>query len=264
MTSSRITSSAQRSPTTSREAAMGQGRPGSWASVGKGVDTRASVARVSLEIKPSVRESRVDTSRPLVPVALGTALVLVTYVTPIATIPATAADLGAGPVARAWILSSMSVGLAGLLLASGVLGDTLGRRRVYVARAGRARRSAPCSARWPSSRAVRGRPGRPGRRWRRRAGLRAGRARAPLPARPGAAARHVRVGRLGRARHRGRGRAGRAARRRLRLAAEPTGSPPWPRSLLVPADPRWVAESSAAVAKQRVDVAGLVAARRRR
>ncbi len=70
---------------------------------------------------------------PLVPVALGTTLVLVTYVTPIATIPATAADLGAGPVARAWILSSMSVGLAGLLLASGVIGDAFGRRRVYVA-----------------------------------------------------------------------------------------------------------------------------------
>ncbi|HRD60962.1 MAG TPA: hypothetical protein PL137_08670, partial [Nocardioides sp.] len=74
-----------------------------------------------------------DASRPLVPVALGTALVLVTYVTPIATIPATAADLGAGPVARAWILSSMSVGLAGLLLASGVIGDALGRRRVAIA-----------------------------------------------------------------------------------------------------------------------------------
>lgn len=66
------------------------------------------------------------------PVALGTALVLVTYVTPIATIPATAADLGAGPVARAWVLSSMSVGLAGFLLASGVLGDALGRLRTYV------------------------------------------------------------------------------------------------------------------------------------
>ncbi len=58
---------------------------------------------------------------------------LVTYVTPMATIPATAADLGAGPAARAWILSSMSVGLAAALLASGVLGDLLGRRRVYVA-----------------------------------------------------------------------------------------------------------------------------------
>jgi len=68
-----------------------------------------------------------------VPVALGTALVLVTYVTPMATIPATALDLGAGPGARAWILSSMSLGLAAALLASGVLGDTLGRRRVYLA-----------------------------------------------------------------------------------------------------------------------------------
>ncbi len=66
-------------------------------------------------------------------VALGTALVLVTYVTPMANIPATAADLGAGPVARAWILSSMSVGLAAALLASGAVGDRLGRRRVYVA-----------------------------------------------------------------------------------------------------------------------------------
>src|SRR4029079_12146616 len=112
---------------------MGQGRPGISASVGNRVDTGGSVSRVSLEFKPTApTEPRVDTSRPLVPVALGTALVLVTYVTPIATIPATAADLGAGPVARAWILSSMSVGLAGLLLASGVLGDALGRRRAYV------------------------------------------------------------------------------------------------------------------------------------
>lgn len=75
----------------------------------------------------------VDVSRPLLPVALATALVLVTYVTPIATIPATAGDLDAGSVGRAWILSSMSVGLAGALLVSGVLGDTYGRRRVYVA-----------------------------------------------------------------------------------------------------------------------------------
>lgn len=85
---------------------------------------------MSLNVKPS---SSTDTSRPLLPVALGTALVLVTYVTPMATIPATAADLGAGPAARAWILSSMSLGLAAALLASGVLGDILGRRRVYVA-----------------------------------------------------------------------------------------------------------------------------------
>jgi MFS family permease len=82
---------------------------------------------VSLEVKPT------RAVRSLAPVALGTALVLVTYATPIATIPATAADLGAGPAARAWILSSMSVGLAAALLATGVLGDTYGRRRAYVA-----------------------------------------------------------------------------------------------------------------------------------
>lgn len=70
--------------------------------------------------------------RSLAPVALGTALVLVTYVTPIATIPATVADLDAGPVARAWILSSMSVGLAAGLLAAGILGDRFGRRRVLA------------------------------------------------------------------------------------------------------------------------------------
>ncbi|MCW2797979.1 MFS transporter [Nocardioides sp.] len=85
---------------------------------------------MSLEVKPTLRRT---SERPLFPVALGTALVLVTYVTPMATIPRTAADLGAGPVGRAWILSSMSVGLAAALLASGVLGDTFGRRRVYAA-----------------------------------------------------------------------------------------------------------------------------------
>lgn len=85
---------------------------------------------MSSTIKPT---PGVDTSSPLLPVALGTALVLVTYVTPIATIPATAADLAAGPVARAWVLSSMSVGLAGALLAAGVVGDAVGRRRTYVA-----------------------------------------------------------------------------------------------------------------------------------
>jgi MFS family permease len=87
-----------------------------------------------LNVKPTSRGAvDISLTRPLVPVALGTALVLVTYVTPVATIPATAADLGAGTVARAWILSSMSLGLAGMLLVSGVAGDSRGRRRVYVA-----------------------------------------------------------------------------------------------------------------------------------
>jgi MFS family permease len=76
---------------------------------------------MSLESKPT----------PLVAVSLGTALVLVTYVTPIVSVPLTAVDLDAGAGSRAWILSSMSVGLAAALLVSGVIGDTIGRRRIY-------------------------------------------------------------------------------------------------------------------------------------
>ena len=78
-----------------------------------------------MEIKPKTGS--------LAPIAAGTALVLVTYVTPMTTLAATAAGLGAGAGARAWVLSSMSVGLAAGLLAAGVIGDNLGRRRVYLA-----------------------------------------------------------------------------------------------------------------------------------
>lgn len=78
-----------------------------------------------MKIKPEARS--------LSPVAAGTALVLVTYVTPMATLAPTAAGLAAGTGAQAWLLSSMSVGLAAGLLAAGVLGDNLGRRRVYLA-----------------------------------------------------------------------------------------------------------------------------------
>jgi MFS family permease len=81
---------------------------------------------VSLKIKPKA-------ARSLAVIAAGTALVLLTYVTPMATLPGTAADLGADAAARAWLLSAMPVGLAAGLLAAGVLGDNFGRRRVYVA-----------------------------------------------------------------------------------------------------------------------------------
>ena len=64
----------------------------------------------------------------LLPIAAGTALVLVTYVTPMATLSATATGLRAGAGGQAWLLSSMSVGLASGLLAAGVVGDNLGRR----------------------------------------------------------------------------------------------------------------------------------------
>jgi MFS family permease len=68
----------------------------------------------------------------LLPVAAGTALVLVTYVTPMATLATTAAGLRAGAGPQAWLLSSMSVGLAAGLLTAGVVGDNVGRRRVYL------------------------------------------------------------------------------------------------------------------------------------
>src|SRR4051794_10592813 len=62
----------------------------------------------------------------------GTLLVLVTFVTPLATGIRTAAELGAGPGTQAWVLSAMSVGLAAALLTAGVLADDRGRRRVFV------------------------------------------------------------------------------------------------------------------------------------
>ncbi|MET0474688.1 MAG: MFS transporter [Mycobacterium sp.] len=79
---------------------------------------------MSLNIKPK---------SPLLPIAAGTALVLLTYVTPMATLAATAVGLGAGAATQAWLLSSMSVGLAAGLLTAGVVGDNVGRRRVYLA-----------------------------------------------------------------------------------------------------------------------------------
>ena len=86
---------------------------------------------MSTEIK--LTRSDVGSTTVLSLVGLGTALVLVTYVTPVATTPQTVADLGAGPGGTAWMLSSMSLGLAAALLPSGALGDALGRRRVYLA-----------------------------------------------------------------------------------------------------------------------------------
>lgn len=77
-----------------------------------------------MKIKPSAGS--------LLPIAAATALVLITYVTPMATLAATATTLRAGPAAQAWLLSSMSVGLAAGLLAAGVLSDNVGRRRVYL------------------------------------------------------------------------------------------------------------------------------------
>lgn len=64
--------------------------------------------------------------------ATGTLLALIAYTTPLTTLPATASALGAGAGAQAWILSSMSLGLAAALLPAGALADDHGRRRGFV------------------------------------------------------------------------------------------------------------------------------------
>jgi MFS family permease len=63
----------------------------------------------------------------------GTFLALMAYTAPLASLPAIAADLGAGLSASSWIVSSMSVGLAVALVPAGALGDDVGRRRVFTA-----------------------------------------------------------------------------------------------------------------------------------
>ena len=62
-----------------------------------------------------------------------TVLVLLAFVTPLATGARTAAALHAGPAALTWMLSAMSVGLAVALLTAGVLADDRAARRVFVA-----------------------------------------------------------------------------------------------------------------------------------
>lgn len=70
--------------------------------------------------------------RTLAVATAGTALALIAYTTPVGTLAATATALNAGPGGQAWILSSMSCGLAVALLPSGAVGDDYGRRRMFV------------------------------------------------------------------------------------------------------------------------------------
>jgi MFS family permease len=73
-----------------------------------------------------------EQSRTLVVATAGTVLALIAYTTPISTLAATAAALDAGTGGQAWILSSMSCGLAVALLPSGAVGDDYGRRRMFI------------------------------------------------------------------------------------------------------------------------------------
>jgi MFS family permease len=81
---------------------------------------------------PSEPRATAVQRRTLAMASLSTLLVLVTFVTPLATGIRTTAEFTAGPGAQAWLLSSMSVGLAAALLTAGVLADDLGRRRVFA------------------------------------------------------------------------------------------------------------------------------------
>src|SRR5215218_6563139 len=85
--------------------------------------------------EPSAVEttSRPDRGGTLAVGAAGTLLVLVTFTTPLTTLVSTAAGLGAGPGAQAWVLSAMNVGTAAGLLSSGAIGDDYGRRRTFIA-----------------------------------------------------------------------------------------------------------------------------------
>ncbi len=75
----------------------------------------------------------VHAGRTLAVATAGTVLALVGYTVPVGALASTASALGAGAAAQAWILSSMSVGLAVALLPSGAIGDDYGRRRLFAA-----------------------------------------------------------------------------------------------------------------------------------
>jgi MFS family permease len=79
----------------------------------------------------TIAATRTDRALPVV--AFGTVLALMAYTAPLATLPAIAADLGAGPSGSAWIVAATSVGLAVALVPAGALGDDAGRRRVFSA-----------------------------------------------------------------------------------------------------------------------------------
>jgi MFS family permease len=61
-----------------------------------------------------------------------TLLVLMNFTAPLVTLPQTAADLHTGVIGQTWLLTSISLGLAALLLIAGSLADDRGRKRVFI------------------------------------------------------------------------------------------------------------------------------------
>ena len=97
------------------------------------VERSRSGDRVGRNKAAAMSGPRPEPGRTLAVAAAGTLLVLVAFTVPLTTLAGTAAGLGAGPGAQAWILSSMSLGAAAGLLSSGAIGDDYGRRRTFVA-----------------------------------------------------------------------------------------------------------------------------------
>ncbi|MFB8773869.1 MFS transporter [Streptomyces broussonetiae] len=73
--------------------------------------------------------------RPRATLALtsaATAVTLMTYTTPLVTLPDTAAALHTPLSAQAWLINGTPLGLAALLLVAGSLADDYGRRRIFL------------------------------------------------------------------------------------------------------------------------------------
>ncbi|MFE5703014.1 MFS transporter [Rhodococcus koreensis] len=82
-------------------------------------------------VAPPVRAHAPRPGTTLSVASLGTFVALIAFCAPLGNMPTVAAALSAGPAAQTWILSSMSVGLAAVLLTAGALADDYGRRRVF-------------------------------------------------------------------------------------------------------------------------------------
>ena len=169
------------------------------------------------------RRSSPEQRRTLWMASLSTLLVLITFVTPLGTGIRTAATLQTGLGGQAWLLSSMSVGLAAALLAVGAAGRRLRtpagvHRRPRPRRAGRrdggGRRFDRCVRRGPRA---------AGRRGGRGAGVRPRPDRARVRGRPGPFPRGCRPGCQRGRRHGPRRAAHRRLRPRSRLADDVRG-----------------------------------------
>ncbi|MDV7083550.1 MFS transporter [Rhodococcus sp. IEGM 248] len=82
-------------------------------------------------VAPPIRARSPRPATTLSVASLGTFVALVAFCAPLGNMPTVAAALSAGAAAQTWILSSMSVGLAAVLLTAGALADDYGRRRVF-------------------------------------------------------------------------------------------------------------------------------------